>query len=292
VKSGGRPRPEGEQIPPGAAFDSIISAVGGSGAGLAPYYRSENAVLFNGDCLEVLSRIPENSIDMIFADPPYMLSNNGISCQNGRMAAVNKGGWDKSRGFEEDTAFHNEWITACRRVLKPEGTIWISGTYHSIYQCGYLLQKNNFHILNDIAWFKPNASPNLSCRFFTASHETLLWARKDKKAKHTFNYEEMKNGHFPEDKIKKRNTQMRSVWSIPAPKRAEKEFGGHPTQKPLDLLARIIRASTNDGGIVLDPFNGGGTSGAAAALVKNRFYLGMEIDQTYCEITKKRLEKH
>jgi site-specific DNA-methyltransferase (adenine-specific) len=111
---------------------------------------------------------------MIFADPPYMLSNNWFTCKNGRMASVNKGEWDISRGFEEDLEFHDTWITACRRVLKPEGTIWISGTYHSIYQCGYILQKNGFHILNDIAWFKPNAPPNLSCRFFTASHETLI----------------------------------------------------------------------------------------------------------------------
>ncbi|MDR1319003.1 MAG: site-specific DNA-methyltransferase, partial [Treponema sp.] len=185
------------------AFNDIIAAV--NAAEITPYCRVKNAVLFNGDCLEILSHLPENSIAMIFADPPYMLSNNGFTCQNGRMAAVNKGKWDASRGFEEDTAFHNEWIRACRRVLKPEGTIWISGTYHSIYQCGYLLQKNNFHLLNDITWFKPNAPPNLSCRFFTASHETLLWARKDKKARHTFNYEEMNNGNFPVDKLKKVN---------------------------------------------------------------------------------------
>jgi site-specific DNA-methyltransferase (adenine-specific) len=262
-------------------------------AGIAktPYYLSDNAAIFNQDCLEVLSRIPDNTIDMIFADPPYMLSNNGFTCQNGRMVMVNKGKWDKSNGFEEDTQFHDAWISACRRVLKPEGTIWISGTYHSIYQCGYLLQKNDFHFLNDIAWFKPNASPNLSCRFFTASHETLLWARKDKKAKHTFNYEEMKNGRFPEDKLKKENTQMRSVWSIPTPKGSEKELGKHPTQKPLDLLLRIINASTNNGDIILDPFNGGGTTGIASALLGNRYYIGAEIDSEYCKLTKNKLLK-
>ncbi|MDR2717579.1 MAG: site-specific DNA-methyltransferase [Treponema sp.] len=156
-----------------------------------PFFQSKNAVIFNGDCLKILCSIPENTIDMIFADPPYMLSNGGFTCQNGKMANVNKGKWDKSNGFEEDTVFHNEWISACRRILKPEVTIWISGTYHSIYQCDYLLQKNKFHILNDITWFKPNASPNLSFRFFTASHETLIWARKDEKAKHTFNYEDL-----------------------------------------------------------------------------------------------------
>ena len=229
---------------------------------------------------------------MIFADPPYMLSNDGFTCQNGKMVPVNKGKWDKSKGFENDTVFHEEWIAACRRVLKPEGTIWISGTYHSIYQCGYLLQKQEFHILNDITWFKPNAAPNLSCRFFTASHETLLWARKDKKAKHTFNYDEMKGGHFPEDALKKENTQMRSVWSIPTPKNEEKMFGKHPTQKPLSLLTRIVKASTSPGDIILDPFNGGGTTGIASTIVGKRFYLGIEIEKNYCELTKKRLGKN
>jgi site-specific DNA-methyltransferase (adenine-specific) len=254
-----------------------------------PFFQSKDTVIFNGDCLEILHSFSENSIDMVFADPPYMLSNNGFTCQNGKMATVNKGRWDKSNGFENDTIFHNEWISACRRVLKPEGTIWISGTYHSIYQCGYLLQKNGFHFLNDIAWFKPNASPNLSCRFFTASHETLLWARKDKKAKHTFNYMEMKNGHFPEDKLKKENTQMRSVWSISTPKNGEKEHGKHPTQKPLDLLKRIVLASTNANAIVLDPFCGSGTTGVACRYAGKRLFIGIEIDKEYCNLSKKRL---
>jgi site-specific DNA-methyltransferase (adenine-specific) len=255
-----------------------------------PFYQSENSIIFNGDCPEIMRSIPENSIDMIFADPPYLLSNDGITCQNGTMVNVNKGEWDKSNGFEHDTAFHNEWISACRRVLKPEGTIWISGTYHSIYQCGYLLQKNNFHILNDIAWYKPNAPPNLSCRFFTASHETLVWARKEKNAKHTFNYEEMKNGRFPEDKLKKENSQMRSVWSIGTPVQGEKEHGKHPTQKPLDLLKRIVLASTKEKTIVLDPFCGSGTTGAACQSIHNRLFIGIEIEEKYCELAKKRLE--
>jgi site-specific DNA-methyltransferase (adenine-specific) len=276
-------------ISPQKYFDNIISNISNLKE-LNPFYTTENVTLYNMDCLEILSRIPENSIDMIFADPPYMLSNDGFTCQNGKMVTVNKGKWDKSKGFEGDILFHNEWISACRRVLRPEGTIWISGTYHSIYQCGYLLQKNNFHILNDIAWFKPNASPNLSCRFFTASHETLIWARKDKKARHTFNYDEMKNGYFPEDKIKKENTQMRSVWSIPTPKNAEKELGKHPTQKPLDLLLRIVNASTVPGNIILDPFNGGGTTGIAALKAGGRYYIGIEIERQYCELTRKKIE--
>ena len=226
---------------------------------------------------------------MIFADPPYMLSNDGFTCQNGKMANVNKGEWDTSKGFEADCMFHHEWIAACRNVLKPEGTIWISGTYHSIYQCAYMLQKNNFHILNDITWFKPNASPNLSCRFFTASHETVVWARKDKNTRHTFNYDDMKNGLFPEDTLKKEHTQMRSVWSIPTSKNSEKTYGKHPTQKPLNLLKRIVLASTKEHAIVLDPFCGSGTTGVACKWVKNRSFIGIEIDSHYCELAQNRL---
>jgi len=211
------------------------------------YKKQKNFALYHGDCLEELKRFPENYFDMIFADPPYFLSNGSFSCQNGRMVSVKKGEWDLSNGFQKDFNFHLEWIKECRRVLKPQGTIWISGTYHSIYQCGFILQNTKYHILNDISWFKPNAAPNLSCRFFTASHETLIWARKEKKTKHTFNYQEMKNGNWTEDEFKKPYLQMRSVWSVGTPKKEEKQFGKHPTQKPLDLLKRIILASTKEG---------------------------------------------
>jgi len=257
---------------------------------MTPFYQCENITLYNGDCLEIMTEIAADTVDMIFADPPYMLSNDGITCQSGKMTKVNKGRWDKSAGFETDIVFHDKWISACRRLLKPEGTIWISGTYHSIYQCGYLLQKNNFHILNDIAWYKPNASPNLSCRFFTASHETILWARKEKNAKHIFNYDEMKNGSFPEDKLKKENTQMRSVWSIPSAGKSEKVHGRHPTQKPLELLKRIVLSSTNTGSVVLDPFCGSGTTGEACKAAGGRIFTGIEIDKEFCWLAKKRLE--
>lgn len=262
---------------------------------IKPVFKTSDFALYNNDSLEVMSRFPDNYVDMIFADPPYMLSNDGFSCQNGRMVSVNKGHWDKSKGFEEDLKFHETWILECKRVLKPQGTIWISGTYHSIYQCGFLLQKLNFHLLNDISWFKPNASPNLSCRFFTASHESLLWARKDKKAKHHFDYEAMKNGDFPEDKIKKKDLQMRSVWSIPTPSPSEKVFGKHPTQKPLALLKRIVLASTKAGDIIFDPFNGGGTTGIAATEIGQRKYIGCDINSDYIKLTIQRyksLKKH
>ncbi len=246
--------------------------------------------IIRGNCLEILGTIDDDSIDMIFADPPYNLSNGGTSCHSGKRVSVHKGDWDKSRGFYDDLEFHNAWISECRRVLKPSGTIWISGTLHSIYQCGYLLQKLNFHILNDISWYKPNAAPNLACTVFAHSHETLLWARKDKKVKHTFNYKEMKEGYFPEDKIKNEGKQMRSVWSIPITKGAEKEFGKHPTQKPLALLKRIVLASTNEGDIVLDPFNGSGTTGVACKMLGGRSYIGIELDQEYIDLTNRRLE--
>jgi site-specific DNA-methyltransferase (adenine-specific) len=241
-----------------------------------------------GDCLEVLSEMPEECVDMIFADPPYNLSNDGFTCQSGRAVSVNKGQWDKSQGVEADFEFHKQWLKACKRVLKPNGTLWISGTYHSIYACGFAMQMLDFHLLNDISWFKPNASPNLSCRFFTASHETLLWARKSKKGQHTFNYQAMKEGSFERDIIKAPGKQMRSVWSIHTPHPSEKSHGKHPTQKPLDLLDRIVLASTNPQDLILDPFCGSGTTGVSAKK-HGRNFIGIEKETAYAELARKRL---
>ena len=165
------------------------------------YYEQNRFKLYKGDCIEVLKYMPENSVDLIFADPPYNLSNDGFTCHAGKRVSVNKGKWDKSRGVAEDFEFHKQWLAACKRVLKPDGSIWISGTYHSIYACGFAMQLLDYHFLNDICWFKPNAPPNLSCRFFTASHETLIWARKSRKGRHTFNYEMMKNRLWKEDSL-------------------------------------------------------------------------------------------
>ena len=257
----------------------------------SPYYQTDSMMLFVGDCMRIMRELPEAFVDMVFADPPYNLSNGGITCHAGQRVSVHKGEWDKSRGFDGDTAFHEEWIRECRRVLKPTGTIWISGTNHSVYQCGYLLQKMGFHILNDIAWYKPNAAPNLACTTFAHSHETILWARKDKKTRHIFNYELMKNGSFPDDRMKASGKQMRSVWSISTPKPEEKIFGKHPTQKPLALLKRIVLASTNNGSVILDPFNGSGTTGLAAELIGLRKYMGIDINEEYIELTIKRLKQ-
>lgn len=257
---------------------------------IKPIFQTSDFCLYHGDCLEVMQNFPDSYVDLIFADPPYMLSNNGFTCHAGKMVSVNKGKWDASRGFEEDSKFHELWLKECRRILKPNGTIWVTGTYHSIYQCGYIIQKLGYHLLNDIAWFKPNASPNLSCRFFTASHETIIWARKDKKGKHVFNYEAMKDGIFPDDFMKKPNKQMRSVWAINPPKNYEKRYGKHETQKPVELLKRIITASTEKDSIILDPFNGSGTTGIASKVVGGRKYIGIEFEKKYIDLTIKRYE--
>ena len=253
------------------------------------YFKTDGFLLYKGNSLEILPLIKDETIDMIFSDPPYFLSSGSFTCHSGKMVSVKKGDWDLSRGVEKNFEFHLSWLKECRRILKPNGSIWVSGTYHSIYQCGFALQILGYHILNDIIWFKPNASPNLSCRYFTASHETLIWAKKDKKAKHTFNYELMKNGQWSEDFLKRPNLQMRSVWAINPPKKTEKRFGKHPTQKPEDLLKRIILASTKEGDIILDPFAGSCTTGIVAYSLGRRF-IGIEIDENYLEISLKRFK--
>lgn len=253
------------------------------------FYEKDNVKLILGDCLNVMQELPENSFDMIFADPPYKLSNGGITCHAGKTVSVNKAKWDESQGIDKDFEFNDSWINASKRVLKPNGTIWISGTYHSIYSCGFALQKANFKILNDIVWFKPKAPPNMTCRYFTASHETLLWAIKDPKAKHTFNYENMKNGEWSNDKLKMPNKQMRSVWSIDSIQSYEKKFGKHPTQKPLELLKRIIIASTNKNDLILDPFTGSSTTGIMAIRLGRKF-VGIDTEKEYLEMSVKRFE--
>jgi len=257
---------------------------------IKPYYKKNKFVLYLGDCLEILKYFKREYFDMIFADPPYHLSNGGFTCHAGKRVSVNKGKWDESKGIKEDFDFHLKWIKTCKRVLKPSGTIWISGTYHSIYACGFALQLAGYKTLNDISWYKPNASPNLSCRYFTASHETLIWARKDSKGKHTFNYERMKNGNWhKEDILKKPGKQMRSVWTIGTPKAIEKKFGKHPTQKPIDLLKRVILASTKENDLILDPFTGSSTTGLVAYLYGRRF-IGIDTEKKYLDLSIKRFE--
>ncbi len=246
---------------------------------------SNDFKLFNDDCIKRLKKIENKSIDMIFADPPYFLSSGGVSCHSGKQVSVNKAKWDKSIPIEDKIKFNRKWIRLCREILKDNGSIWISGTFHNIYAIGVALELEGFSIINNITWQKPNPSPNLACRCFTNSTETILWARKQltakKKGKHTFNYLLMKkiNG----------GKQMKDVWLIPLVKKEEKKYGKHPTQKPLALLERIILASTNEGDLILDPFNGSGTTGLASVKL-NRRYIGIEKEKEYCELTKKRLE--
>jgi len=254
------------------------------------YYKENGFKLYRGNCLKVLPKIKEKSVDLIFADPPYFLSNGGISCKAGKMVSVNKGKWDKSNGFDKDYKFNLAWLSACKRILKDDGTIWISGTRHNIFKIGFALEKLGFEILNEISWFKPNAPPNLSCRYFAHSHETLLWARKSKKSKHKFNYELMKNWDVEKDKINNPGKQMRSVWSIPLTPPNEKLEGGHPTQKPIELLKRIIVSSSNKGDIVLDPFNGSGTTGIVSKMM-GRKYIGIDKEKEFLDMTLKRWEQ-
>jgi site-specific DNA-methyltransferase (adenine-specific) len=220
--------------------------------------------IFQGDCLEILAKIPEACVDLIFADPPYFLSNNGITCHAGRMVSVNKGDWDRSRGADANHEFNRAWLTACQRVLKPNGTIWVSGTSHVIHSVGFAMQQLDFKLLNDISWVKPNPPPNLSCRYFTHATETIIWAAKNKKSRHAFNYKLMKETN--------RGKQMKSVWEVLPPTREEKLFGKHPAQKPVALLERIILASSNEGDLVLDPFMGSGTTLVSARRLRRVAY--------------------
>ena len=251
------------------------------------YFKSKKFTLYLDDAVKRMNKLPEESVDMIFADPPYHLSNGGITVKSGKMVSVHKAKWDESKGLDTDFKFHDDWIKAAQRLLKPNGTMWVSGTYHSINLCGYTIQKNGFKVLNEIIWFKPNGAPNLSCRCFTASHETLIWAAKNKKSKHLFNYKDMKHNKWEEDLFKKQNKQMRSVWSIPTTGPSEKKVGKHPTQKPLALLERIILACTSEGDVILDPFTGSSTTGIAAAKYK-RSFIGIDNTVGYLELSIKR----
>lgn len=256
--------------------------------------------IYPADCLSMLDQIaaehPEGRFDVIFADPPYFLSNGGITCQAGKMAKVDKGGWDTSRGHDRNHEFNCEWLRRCQQVLKPNGTIWVTGTHHVIFSVGFALQQLGFKILNDIAWEKPNPPPNLSCRYFTHSTETLIWAAKNLKSKHRFNYAEMRQVTGKQMKTVWRAEEfpvtaeeMPLIWRVPAPGREEKLWGRHPTQKPLALVKRCLAASSGEGDWVLDPFLGSGTTAVAAVSMKRKF-IGMEADRDHASLAVKRLE--
>jgi len=240
------------------------------------------ALLCLGDSIQLLKHCRTEVFELIFADPPYFLSNDGITCHSGKMVSVNKGKWDKGPSFAVVHDFNVAWLAECRRVLKPNGTIFVSGTAHNIYSIGFAMQSLGFKILNDIVWYKVNP-PNLSCRYFVHATETILWAKRDAAAKHVFNYQEMKAIGDPS-----KGKQMQSLWHISPPTRNERRYGKHPTQKPEVLLDRIIRAASNPGDLVLDPFSGSGTTGVVAIRL-GRSYIGFESDPNYIDLSLKRI---
>mgnify|MGYP006247176639 FL=1 len=243
----------------------------------------EEIKLYNEDCFKILPHLESNSIDCIITDPPYFLSNDGITCKAGKMVSVNKGAWDKRKGFDEIFSFNLNWIEESYRLLKEGGTLWVSGTFHNIYIIGSIIDSmDDFKILNNITWIKTAPPPNLSCRFFTHSTETILWVRKGKKSKHYFDYELMKKTND--------GKQMKDVWTIGRPKKKEKEFGKHPTQKPEELIERMILSSTKEKDVVLDMFNGSGTTGVVS-FRNNRKYIGIELEKEYYRLSEKRIEE-
>lgn len=245
-----------------------------------PFYKStdKSFYLLQGDTMSLLPKF-EHKFDMVFADPPYFLSNNGLSIQSGKIVSVNKGKWDKSEGFEYVNDFNRKWLSLVRDKMKDDATIWISGTLHNIFSIGQILTELDFKILNVITWEKNNPPPNFSCRFFTHSAEQIIWARKKEKVPHYYNYELMKqlNGE----------KQMKDVWKLPAISPWEKSCKKHPTQKPLSVLTRLILASTKPNAWILDPFTGSSSTGIAANLANRRF-LGIDQEEEFLTISKNR----
>lgn len=247
------------------------------------YYKSNTGdfTLIQGDCIETLSKFKFH-FDMVFADPPYFLSNGGISYQSGKIVCVDKGEWDKATTIEDMDMFNLKWLTEVRNHMKDNATIWVSGTLHNIFSVQQQLIKLGFKILNIITWAKTNPPPNISCRYFTYSTEFIIWARKSPKVPHYFNYDLMKELN--------ENKQMTDVWQLPAIGRWEKSCGKHPTQKPLSILARIIQASTKQDAWILDPFSGSATTGIAACLLGRKF-LGLEIEENFLMMGRQRREE-
>ena len=235
-------------------------------------------MLYNGDCIEILKRIKSNSIDLIFADPPYFLSNGGKSIHSGKVVSVNKGEWDDKTKYDDHIEFTKSWIQESFRVLKETGSIWISGTTHNIFDVKRILDEIGFKIINIVVWHKTDPPPLIYKNKMRFSYELIIWASKG--LKHTYNYNEM---------FKIDGKELEDVWTIPAVQKKEKQFGYHPTQKPEALLERIIKATSYPNDIVLDPFCGSGTTCFVAKKLKRK-YIGIEKDEKYFNISKRRLE--
>jgi modification methylase len=260
--------------------------------GLRVEFSSASALPSNrvlvGDCLEQLAKLPAASVDLVFADPPYnlQLERDLLRPNNTKVDGVDDD-WDKFQSFADYDGFSRAWLAECRRVLKPDGAIWVIGSYHNIFRLGVALQDLGFWIQNDVIWRKVNPMPNFRGKRFTNAHETLIWAGRDAKSRVTFNYEAMKASN---DDI-----QMRSDWLFPicaGPERLKDEQGrkAHPTQKPEALLHRLLLATTNPGDVVLDPFFGTGTTGAVARSLGRRF-IGIERDPAYAATAEKRIAR-
>jgi site-specific DNA-methyltransferase (adenine-specific) len=250
--------------------------------GITPYFKTKDNsfVLYNGNTMDLIPQL-DYKFDMVFADPPYFLSNDGLSIQSGKIVSVNKGNWDTSNDYNYVNQFNREWLTKVKEKMNDDATIWISGTIHNIFSIGQILTELGFKILNVVTWEKNNPPPNFSCRFFTHSTEQIIWARKNAKVPHYYNYELMKiiNG----------NKQMKDVWKLPAIAKWEKSCGKHPTQKPLSVLTRIIMASTKPNSIILDPFTGSSTTGIAAAIIgNNRCFIGIDNEKEFLDLSIKR----
>jgi len=246
------------------------------------FYRDEGISLYLGDSFKLLKKLDTKSVDLIFADPPYFLSSGGVTNSGGVMVSVNKGKWDECLSVEDKHSFNREWIRLCKDVMKDNGTIWISGTLHNIYSIGLSLEQEGFKILNNITWQKSNPPPNLGCRNFTHSTETIIWAKKNlKNANHCFNYKQMKELN--------NGKQMKDVWTGSLTPKSEKRYGKHPTQKPLYLLENIILSSSKKGDVILDPFIGSGTTALACKNLERKV-IGFDMNEDYLNISKDRIE--
>ncbi len=253
--------------------------------------------IISGDCIEGMKKLPDQSVDLIIADPPYNASSGNVWKWDNSVDVRGFGGnwkkvmedWDKMT-FADYWTFTVAWLNETKRVLKPSGSIWVYGTYHNIGIINVVMQNLGIEILNEIIWYKRNSFPNLSGRRFTASHETLLWGHVgSKKRAYYFNYKKIKDMNFPEDALKNPGKQMRTVWDIPNNKeRVELQFGKHPTQKPIRICKRILLATSKPGDIILVPFCGAGSE-CVAAKAMNRNFISYEIDKKYIDLANKRL---